>query len=1188
MCLHCDLGFSPLLFSGATQLKYLNSTDFRKMMGDMLSKWRASETVALEKESWFTRSWLESLWKYLQDHFRTELHLFEGLHILPLGSDCIAKLSQRLPVVSGTDNFDEDGELLSEEVAELCRRVGVMVVKNMMPEVLQHPNVWNTYILRPNSRGVITALQRLEKQIGNEKLVKLLTDVPDTTKENFRSFIGRSISIQKPTNPDYVNLLKTLPIFPTVNGSGGQAVTFVSLTEGKRMAPLGNDIPLPCPEILLDTSDEISFLLAKTIGVDPPNIPDHLIDVYFPAVFKNYYKQNELIKLMQYVCNNLLPFEKLNQKIVPIASEINFVPIQNGNLVKPSDVYLKDELLGKLFVGEDVFPVGEFAKDDFRVSLLRLGMKTAEAVTPQEVLAVAEKLSGRTNPNQSDLEQSDALMKFLNQHGDKILSCIISEGKSLHLKLAVVKWVKISSTRPPLYSSRLKFVAESLESTFVRPNEVFMQEYSYLVGSVQCTIDTNTFPYLTECFNWTTKPQMKDVSCHLLNTIAIYDATQKAEVLCILNHIYKYFNERSNDELQIVLRELQDRYWVWHGDGFARTSQMVLEDKHGMDMRPYVYSLPQECAHFQQLWKACSIKQQHNPIGVLQSIKMAHNENDIVLKNKDHDLKLAIDILNELANYPLTDELRQELIVPVKTDNELLEMKAIDECTYCDNEWYHQGFNVDDFEDEVYLIHELIPLTTAEKLNIPSLVSKMIVAEELDMEYGQSEPLTRRLQTLLGDYTDGLDVLKELVQNADDAGATEIRLLYDERSNEDAQTSLLDNGMKDLQGPALWTYNDAVFTDNDFESIIKLSGATKDSVTEKIGRFGLGFNAVYNLTDVPMFISRQFIVIFDPHTTYLGRVLTNKTKPGIKLNLDRHLKKIRRLSDQFKPMNGIFGCELGSDSTMKSYNGTLFRFPLRTLQQANQSKISHVCYNREEILKLLKLLYDAGESLLLYTQNVRKITVYHMSELLSPPDGIHKWYSIQKALVRGLRNAKSDCPTTSKFEMQCAVLKQAAAILEDHRANSRSWIKRLEISSVFKFTVHYGIEFPQDFRGDILNDLSEWLVVASSGTEKSFQMSLDSETRNVVPVGGVAARLERTPDGMYKAVRVDGMLFCFLPLPIVTHFSVQINGFFDVHCSRKHLNTGSSEDQTADWNEALLDDAVTRAYCILLEDRSEE
>ena len=50
----------------------------------------------------------------------------------------------------------------------------------------------------------------------------------------------------------------------------------------------------------------------------------------------------------------------------------------------------------------------------------------------------------------------------------------------------------------------------------------------------------------------------------------------------------------------------------------------------------------------------------------------------------------------------------------------------------------------------------------------------MLDADELDFSFGQSDSLTHRLNTLLQEYTDGFAVPKELVQNADDAGATEV------------------------------------------------------------------------------------------------------------------------------------------------------------------------------------------------------------------------------------------------------------------------------------------------------------------------------------------------------------------------------------------------------------------------------
>ena len=78
----------------------------------------------------------------------------------------------------------------------------------------------------------------------------------------------------------------------------------------------------------------------------------------------------------------------------------------------------------------------------------------------------------------------------------------------------------------------------------------------------------------------------------------------------------------------------------------------------------------------------------------------------------------------------------------------------------------------------------------------------------------------------------------------------------------------------------------------------------------QIGRFGLGFNAVYNVTDVPSFVSRHSIVILDPHATHLGRSIRNRAKPGVRLDVRKHRRRFRTLANQFRPFNDLFGCDL--------------------------------------------------------------------------------------------------------------------------------------------------------------------------------------------------------------------------------------------------------------------------------------
>ena len=75
---------------------------------------------------------------------------------------------------------------------------------------------------------------------------------------------------------------------------------------------------------------------------------------------------------------------------------------------------------------------------------------------------------------------------------------------------------------------------------------------------------------------------------------------------------------------------------------------------------------------------------------------------------------------------------------------------------------------------------------------------------------------------------------QELVQNADDAGAKVVKFLVDERANAQWRTGLLTPALADLQGPALWVFNDAQFSSQDFHNLRKLGGATKKGDCSKV------------------------------------------------------------------------------------------------------------------------------------------------------------------------------------------------------------------------------------------------------------------------------------------------------------------------------------------------------------------
>lgn len=82
-------------------------------------------------------------------------------------------------------------------------------------------------------------------------------------------------------------------------------------------------------------------------------------------------------------------------------------------------------------------------------------------------------------------------------------------------------------------------------------------------------------------------------------------------------------------------------------------------------------------------------------------------------------------------------------------------------------------------------------------------------------------------------------------------------------------------------------YNDAVFTEEDWRRIQSTGNSGKALDASKTGRFGLGFNSVYNVTDWPGVLTRDRLEFFDPH----GKVVAGATrdKPGEAWIIDKSL-----------------------------------------------------------------------------------------------------------------------------------------------------------------------------------------------------------------------------------------------------------------------------------------------------------
>ncbi|XP_021724690.1 uncharacterized protein LOC110692006 isoform X2 [Chenopodium quinoa] len=416
-------------------------------------------------------------------------------------------------------------------------------------------------------------------------------------------------------------------------------------------------------------------------------------------------------------------------------------------------------------------------------------------------------------------------------------------------------------------------------------------------------------------------------------------------------------------------------------------------------------------------------------------------------------------------------------------------------------------------------------------------------------DFGQKVDLTRRIREVLVNYPEGTTVLKELVQNADDAGATKVCLCLDRRSH--GGESLLSNSLAQWQGPALLAYNDAAFTEDDFVSISRIGGSTKHSQAWKTGRFGVGFNSVYHLTDLPSFVSGKYVVLFDPQGVYLPNV--SASNPGKRIEYVSS-SALSHYKDQFFPYCA-FGCNMKS-----TFNGTLFRFPLRNAEQAAESKLSRQAYSEDDISSMFTQLYEEGVFSLLFLKSVLSIEMYV--------------WDVGETVPRKLYS--------------CSV----SSADEDIISHRQLLLRLSKLSSISTFEMD---SFKLDFVTEAVSGSSiqkrtdtfyiVQAMASSSSRIGSFAAKASREYDiHLLPWASIAACISDDPiDG--DGLKV-GRAFCFLPLPVRTGLTVQVNGYFEVSSNRRGIWYGEDMDRSGKirsiWNRLLLEDVIAPIFRSLL------
>ena len=562
--------------------------------------------------------------------------------------------------------------------------------------------------------------------------------------------------------------------------------------------------------------------------------------------------------------------------------------------------------------------------------------------------------------------------------------------------------------------------------------------------------------------------------------------------------------------------------------------------------------------------------------------KAKHDDKTQEPEEMMHDLDQCRAVLEWIvrSDNKLSEKHRSKLLIPVQAKSDRLQLELCNACTFCDREFLRRGVSEYRVSTKSYLIHKAISEDLASRLRVPRLSSCLAKAKAVGIKFkeaGQYEPLTTRLRNILQQYKEGVAIFKELIQNADDAGASKVCFVVDWR--ESPRVKLLAEELSKCQGPALWAYNDAMFSEGDFENINKLAGETKKEELDKVGRFGLGFNSVYHLTDIPSFVSGEHVVIFDANMNHISQLIDDKMRNGgLMLSLVENKDVLSAFPDQFSPYDQLFGCNMSGTAGTFHFEGTLFRLPFRTNEQAQESEISQEPYTRDNVYHLIESLKESASTLLLFAQNVKEVRVFEIRKSSTPKKSLGRpiitiTKSVEKVLYTNINEG--------------TMLKNSSNWLKNRPSGAKASSDAPRSTELLKMMVSM-------VKSD-LSDVSElnqiedtWLVNSCTGQGSSFHVaqSVDGKRNGVVPVTGVAAKMMHlnAPDA-----KISGEVFCFMPLSIESGFPVHVNGSFSVYSNRRRLwEQGVGEHQSfkpfeAKWNEALMEDSLVQAYLQLLQ-----
>ncbi|XP_040465497.1 sacsin-like [Falco naumanni] len=1041
-------------------------------------------------------SWFPALWQFLAHHVE-DLGPLEGLPLVPLSpldapSICLAPL---IPQSSLIFQAGED-QHLPPAVASVLEVLGCPVVL---------PGVWQRslshYVLPASPLGALRALGRQ----GAAAVASRLASLPASDVDSLRLYLADLPSLRKEDSAT----LAALPLFvPLPCLAAPQPAGLVPASATPVLEP-GLELPrdVVLPEAMLQCRDEADRQLLGRLKKPLVSTACMVLEA-IGAVARGAYaglvaeKQALLLWVLQHGDVLFAQSPPLQQA----CSRLAFLESPKGP-ARPQDLYDPGNSTLRALLGPEHFPPAAFHSPPVLRALRALGLRQGEGcLTPFDILEAAASVSQH---DAAALGRAQALIKVCNC--PKALAGFSAE----HLgKLQALPWVPRSKcTRNPT-------------QPFLPPRKLRSAQYQPLVGLAMHLTDAFV-PEAEQKLGLSQPPPPQKVWEQLRKLVGCRDV---GEVVRALQPVYRHMQENLK-----TFGAAPDDAVVWTGAGFAQPRDAVLgypeelEQELGKlvpELGKLVPCVPPEFLPYSCLFRAWGVGARVSEERAAAALRCLGQDIDTRSSRAGTaaELQVAVAVLEWLKSRGHRGE--GTVPVPVRIlEGSGFALRPAASTVYLD-------MDLEPEEDVQEVVHEAVPSSTAIFLGA-ELLSTRVLGPEPFTACGPSEPITLRLRNILREYGEESDLFTEMVQNAEDAGATVCRFLLDLRCCRKATSGLLDPGMAACHGPALWAYNNALFTEDDLRNITRVGAATKEGQAGQIGRFGLGFSSVYRVTDVPAVLSGETLLIFDPNGTHLGKHMPRPGCPGIRLDFSNRPRILRAFAEQFWPYHGIFGCRLPEPGP---FPGSLFRLPFRTEEEAVKSQICSEAFGTERIQSLGTSFLGSNRLLLLFLKGVREMSLEMLPHTATSARDTMPLAMLRRKLIRDL-GAPGGPPSRAAIE-------QFTACEES-----------------FKTTWHYLVLVCQG-DGELL---------------ELFHQNRQAGLHPPPPMAGVALPLALTADGKWvpRLDAEEGRVFCHLPMPVNSGLPIHVHGAFSILSNRKGLWDTAHQGK---WNRVLLRNAVPAAW----------